>query len=152
CEAINFHEVAESIAEDVAQDHIADSMTFSYNVPDDCLVFGHKSLLVNAMLNLIYNAARHSGGTAISLDWIGERDGRQIFTFADNGIGVDPEHLGRLFDLFYRVDSGRSRKNGGSGLGLPLVQRIITAMGGEITVDNAPDGGLRFTFSLPVPR
>lgn len=69
--------------------------------------------------------------------------------FADNGNGVEGEHLNRLFDMFYRIDSGRSRKNGGSGLGLPLVHRIITAMGGEITVGNADSGGLKFIFSLP---
>lgn len=149
CPVIDFHDVAARIAEDVAQDHIADGMTFSYNVPEGCFVTGHQSLLINALLNLTYNAARHSGGTEIVLDWVGTEDGRQVFTFADNGTGVDPEHLGRLFDLFYRVDSGRSRKNGGTGLGLPLVQRIITAMGGDITVDNVPTGGLCFTFTIP---
>ena len=71
------------------------------------------------------------------------------FEFADNGCGVDDVHLARLFDLFYRVDTGRARKNGGAGLGLPLVHRIITAMGGDITVENAPGGGLRFIFTLP---
>lgn len=147
--AIDFHQLVSRIAEDIAQGHIADGMEFSHNVPEGCMVKGYESLLINALLNLIYNSARHSEGTRITLDWIGKENGRHIFTFADNGIGVDNEHLGRLFDLFYRVDSGRSRKSGGSGLGLPLVQRIITSMGGDISVENAKSGGLKFTFSLP---
>lgn len=147
---VDFSQLAARLAEDIAQGHIADGMTFQYDVPDGCLVAGHESLLTNTLLNLVYNSAKHSGGTEITLRWLGEADGMHLFTFADNGKGVDEEHLGRLFDLFYRVDSGRSRKNGGSGIGLALVLRIITAMGGNITVENAETGGLKFTFALPV--
>lgn len=146
---INFRDMTAQIAEDIAQGHIADNMTFICDIPEDCLIKGHESLLTNALFNLIYNAAQYSGGTRISLLWKGENDGMHRFEFADNGCGVDDEHLDRLFDLFYRVDTGRARKNGGAGLGLPLVHRIITAMGCDITVENAPGGGLRFTFTLP---
>ena len=146
---INFRDMTAQIAEDIAQGHIADNMTFICDIPEDCLIKGHESLLTNALFNLIYNAAQYSGGTRISLLWKGENDGMHRFEFADNGCGVDDEHLDRLFDLFYRVDTGRARKNGGAGLGLPLVHRIITAMGGDITVEDAPGGGLRFTFTLP---
>lgn len=145
---INFRQLVSRIAEDVVQGHIADNLTFDYDIPENCTVMGHESLLTNALLNLIYNAAQHSGGSHISLDWLREENDRHIFTFTDNGTGVEEEHLNRLFDLFYRVDSGRSRKSGGSGLGLPLVLRIITSMGGDITVENIDTGGLRFTFSL----
>lgn len=146
---INFRDMTAQIAEDIAQGHIADNMTFICDIPEDCLIKGHESLLTNALFNLIYNAAQYSGGTRISLLWKGENDGMHRFEFADNGCGVDDAHLDRLFDLFYRVDTGRARKNGGAGLGLPLVHRIITAMGGDITVENAPGGGLGFTFTLP---
>lgn len=149
CTLLNFHDVIVQLDEDIAQGHIIDNMIFTYDVPEDCMIMGHESLLTNALLNLIYNAAQHSGGTRISLNWLREENGRHIFSFADNGSGVDEEHLARLFDLFYRVDAGRSRKSGGAGLGLPLVHRIITAMGGDITVENAKTGGLVFTFSLP---
>ena len=149
CTLLNFHDVIVQLDEDIAQGHIIDNMIFTYDGPEDCMIMGHESLLTNALLNLIYNAAQHSGGTRISLNWLREENGRHIFSFADNGSGVDEEHLARLFDLFYRVDAGRSRKSGGAGLGLPLVHRIITAMGGDITVENAKTGGLVFTFSLP---
>ncbi|MDE6126631.1 MAG: HAMP domain-containing histidine kinase [Muribaculaceae bacterium] len=146
---VDFHRLVERLAEDVRQGHIADGMEFCRDVTEGCVVEGHEPLLANAMLNLVYNAARHSGGTRMEIRWLREEGGRHYFEFADNGTGVDDEHLARLFDLFYRVDAGRSRKNGGSGLGLPLVRRILAAMGGDITVANVPSGGLCFTFSLP---
>lgn len=147
--AFNFHDTAARIADDIKQGHVADSMTFEYTLPEKCVVTGRETLVINVLLNLVYNAAQHSGGTRISLRWLRESGGQHYFTFADNGVGVAPEHLPRLFDLFYRVDAGRSRKNGGSGLGLSLVHRTIKAMGGSITVENAETGGLQFTFSLP---
>lgn len=147
---VDFHHMMARLAEDIRQGHIADDMAFEYDVPKDCRVMAHEPLLTNAMLNLVYNAARHSKGTRMEVRWLGEENGRHLFAFSDNGVGVDEQHLDRLFDLFYRVDAGRSRRQGGgSGLGLPLVRRIITAMDGEITVANAPGGGLVFTFSLP---
>ena len=149
CGNLDFHNMTAQLAEDIAQGHIADNMTFICDIPEDCRVKGHESLLNNALLNLIYNAAQYSGGTRMSLRWTGENEGMHRFEFVADGCGVDDVHLARLFDLFYRVDTGRARKNGGAGLGLPLVHRIITAMGGDITVENAPGGGLRFTFTLP---
>ncbi len=149
CETIRFREIAEKLSEHINQDGIAEGMTFDYNVPDDCLVTGHEPLLMNAMLNLTYNAVRHSEGTRISLNRIKEENGFEVFSFSDNGIGVAEEHLERLFDMFYRVDSGRTRKKGGSGLGLPLVKKIITSMGGKIFAKNADTGGLEFIFSIP---
>ncbi len=148
-EDIDFNEQIATLAEDIKQGNTTGDMIFEYDLPADCRVMIHESLVTNALLNLIHNAVKYSGGTKMSLRWVGNRNGFHTFTFSDNGTGVDAEHLPHLFDLFYRVNSGRSRKNGGTGLGLPLVRRIINAMGGKITVDNGPEGGLRFTFTLP---
>jgi len=148
-EPVNFHTLVSQLSDDISHGHVADNMTFVYDIPDDCIIMGHASLLTSALLNLVYNAARHSGGDRISLKWAGHADGLHTFIFADNGTGVGEEHLGRLFDLFYRVDAGRSRKNGGSGLGLPLVKRIFNVMKGSVTVTNAPEGGLVYTFTIP---
>lgn len=149
CEPIRFHEIAEKLSGYINQDGIAEGITFDYNIPDDCVVTGHEPLLLNAMLNLTYNAAQHSEGTRITLNRLREENGFEVFSFSDNGIGVAEEHLERLFDMFYRVDSGRTRKKGGSGLGLPLVYKTITAMGGNIFAKNADTGGLEFIFTLP---
>lgn len=149
CTDLDFTEFAQRIKGDVEQSNLTRDMKFRIDLPEHCMVKAHESLLTNALLNLIYNAARYSGGTEISLEKVGEQDGCQVFAFADNGTGVEERHIDRLFDLFYRVDSGRSRRRGGSGLGLPLVRKILTAMNGYITVANAPEGGLKFTFALP---
>lgn len=150
CVPLNFYDIAVSLAEDVTKGHLSGGMAFDYRIPKDCYVLGHETLLVNALLNLIYNASQYSEGAEMSLEWQRKEDGQHVFTFADNGVGVGEEHITRLFNLFYRVDSGRSRKNGGSGLGLPLVRRVIVAMYGNISVENADTGGLKFTFSLSV--
>ncbi len=149
CEAVPFRDIAEKLSEYINRDNIANGMAFEFDIPENCVVMAHGPLLMNAMLNLTYNAARHSGGSRITLKWLREEGGSEVFSFADNGIGVGEEHLARLFDLFYRVDSGRSRKKGGSGLGLPLVSKIIAAMGGAIAARNQSEGGLELLFSLP---
>lgn len=147
---VDFHDMVARVGVDIRQGHIADGLSFEADVPEGCRVMAYEPLLVNALLNLVNNAALHSKGTKMAVRWLREENGHHIFTFSDNGVGVDEQHIDRLFDLFYRADSGRSRKlAGGSGLGLPFVRRIIIAMGGEITVANAPGGGLTFTFTLP---
>ena len=69
-------------------------------------------------------------------------------SLADNGCGVPPEHLPRLFERFYRIDKGRSRQAGGTGLGLSIVRNAVLWHGGTIKVENRPSGGLTFTFTL----
>jgi signal transduction histidine kinase len=70
----------------------------------------------------------------------------------DNGPGIPPEHLPRIFDRFYRVDAARDQASGGSGLGLSIGRAIIDAHGGTITASQAPGGGARFDILLSKPR
>ncbi|HMR10622.1 MAG TPA: ATP-binding protein, partial [Polyangiaceae bacterium] len=67
---------------------------------------------------------------------------------ADNGPGIAPSHLPRLFERFYRVDAGRSRGLGGSGIGLAIVKHLVEAMGSTIQVQSEVGAGTRFSFQL----
>lgn len=147
-EPIDFHDVAYSIATDINAGNLIGNMKFEWDIPFDTLVIGNFNLLSEALMNLVRNAVKYSKGTAISLSLIESTDKDYTFSFADNGEGVGENHLKHLFDRFYRIDKGRSRKSGGTGLGLPIVRSTIIALGGTIEVRNANPHGLEFIFTL----
>ena len=125
----------------------AKGMSVRTGLPSKIELTGIESLIDSLFRNLLDNAIMYAGdGAVISIS--AYREGPfWHFTFADNGPGVDKEHLDHLFDRFYRVDEGRSRSNGGTGLGLSIVQNIIRRHGGTITA-SSNDPGLRFDFTL----
>lgn len=151
-EDLNFHDLIYTIANDSKESGILKDMTFSFDIPFDCRINGNISLLNSAILNLIKNSVAYSKGTNMRLEKIGENDTSYTFRFYDNGTGVEEEHIPYLFDRFYRIDAGRSRKVGGTGLGLPIVKNTIRTLGGKITVRNRHEGGLEFIFTLPKAR
>ena len=102
--------------------------------------------------NLVKNSVAYSQGTQMGIEVLGRSQSYFTFSFYDNGVGVSEEHVPRLFDRFYRVDTGRSRKAGGTGLGLPIVKSSVNTMGGSISVRNRRGGGLEFIFTLPRPK
>jgi two-component system phosphate regulon sensor histidine kinase PhoR len=67
----------------------------------------------------------------------------------DNGIGIEPKHIPRLTERFYRVDKSRSRHQGGTGLGLAIVKHILGGHNRELMVESTPDRGSTFGFTLP---
>lgn len=125
-------------------------MNVSINIPEKMTIQGNSSLLYSIFRNLMDNAIAYAGeNTHINLVCYSEDDEAYYFSFSDNGVGVAPEHLGRLFERFYRVDKGRSRKIGGTGLGLAIVKNAVLFHGGNINAKPAQGGhGLEFLFSL----
>ena len=111
-------------------------------------VEGNPSLLSSVFRNLADNAAAYSGGRDIFIRLLSDTAEACTILFADNGIGVDEEHLPHLFERFYRIDKGRSRKLGGTGLGLSIIKNAVVIHGGTITVRNGERGGLEFVFTL----
>lgn len=110
---------------------------------------GSQEELRSAFSNLVYNAVRHTPpGTEIRIHWHRTRNGVQ-FSVADNGEGIDEEHIPRLTERFYRVDKARSRETGGTGLGLAIVKQIITRYDGRLGVNSVPGKGSTFTCHFP---
>ena len=117
--------------------------------PGGLQVRANPSLLVQAIVNLVDNAAKYSGaGSAVSVTCRETERGVAV-AVRDSGPGIPREHLPRLFERFYRVDKGRSRNLGGTGLGLAIVKHIVQAHRGEITVESEPGAGSTFTILLP---
>ncbi|WP_374687466.1 sensor histidine kinase [Promineifilum sp.] len=104
--------------------------------------------LIQVLGNLIANALRHTpDGGQITLS--SGRDGeRVLLQVRDTGPGIQVDDLPHIFDRFYRGDKARAA-DGASGLGLAIARSLVEAHGGRVTVENAPEGGARFTVSLP---
>jgi two-component system, OmpR family, phosphate regulon sensor histidine kinase PhoR len=105
--------------------------------------------LENVLTNLIDNAVKYCGTGAVVRIGADESDGQTRIVVEDTGPGIEPTHLPRLFERFYRVDAGRSRELGGTGLGLSIVKHLVEAMGSQIRVESTPGVGSRFFFNLP---
>lgn len=124
-------------------------MSIDNRLRPDIVLQGNYSLLYSIFRNLTDNAIAYAGPhTTITIDCFREDERFFYFNFADNGTGVPPEHLNRLFERFYRVDKGRSRKMGGTGLGLAIVKNAVLIHNGTISAKNAAGGGLSFIFTL----
>ncbi len=123
------------------------------NVNEAVQLAGNESELLSALGNLMSNAIRYTpGGGKIMLSWcLREGVGAEI-SVQDSGIGMAKEHLPRLTERFYRVDSSRSRDTGGTGLGLSIVKHVIQRHGGSLDIQSTPGRGSCFTLAFPVGR
>ena len=120
-------------------------------LPAGLTVNGNESLVYSIFRNLTDNVINHAGeGVHVTIGKRAERNGYVYISFADDGCGIgDRSKLNRLFERFYRLDEGRTRDAGGSGLGLSIVKNIVSLHGGTITAKERREGGLEFLFSLP---
>jgi len=90
------------------------------------------------------------GGT-VRLIWRAS-DGGAEFTVEDTGVGIEPQHIARLTERFYRVDRGRSRETGGTGLGLAIVKHALMRHQATLDIQSEPGKGSRFTARFPARR
>ncbi|WP_291558706.1 ATP-binding protein [Bacteroides sp.] len=148
-EAVNLSLVVDNIINEVALGLEEKCIRVINLMPQALMVNGNHSLLYSIFRNLMDNAIAYAGtNIQITINCFREDDSFYYFSFSDSGIGVEEEHLTRLFERFYRVDKGRSRKLGGTGLGLAIVKNAVLFHGGTIFAKNAPNGGLEFVFTL----
>ena len=141
-----------ALVEDVAEEARALSggkheVTVDVNGPD---LMGSPEELRSAFANLASNAVRYTppGGT-VNISWSATERGLR-YAVSDTGIGIDPVHISRLTERFYRVDTSRSRSLGGTGLGLSIVKHIVERHRGRLSIDSALGKGTTVHVLLPV--
>jgi two-component system phosphate regulon sensor histidine kinase PhoR len=124
------------------------SISLSLTCSEDLKAQINAPLLEQAVVNLVDNAIKYSApGSTVQVK-AEPQPSEVVIQVSDQGCGIAPEHLSRLFERFYRVDAGRSRKIGGTGLGLAIVKHIAQAHGGRATVDSSSGQGSTFSIHL----
>jgi len=116
-------------------------------------VFADKEKIRMVLINLVENATKYgkaSGSIVASIYKIDEKN--VLIEISDDGIGIEEEHLLRIFERFYRTDAARSRDKGGTGLGLAICKHIIEAHGQSVHVRSRPDVGTTIGFTLESRR
>jgi signal transduction histidine kinase len=150
-EKINVWKCLKEIENDLSYKLVENKIKFVVNVEWELEIEGNYLLIYSLFKNLIDNSIDHAGkGIGIYISQTGISDNMVRFTYYDTGKGVKEEHIGRIFERFYRVEEGRSRKSGGSGLGLSIVKNAVMLHKGTISVKNRYNGGLQFDFSLRI--
>ena len=115
-------------------------------------MWGDRGRVEQVLINIISNAINYTppgGMIDIGLDM---DDAFVIITVTDNGVGIPPDALPRLFDRFYRVDKHRSRASGGTGLGLAITKEIVEHLGGDIHIASTQGKGTTVTVRFPLTR
>jgi two-component system, OmpR family, phosphate regulon sensor histidine kinase PhoR len=113
---------------------------------------GNTEELRSAFGNLVSNAVRYTAeGGEIDLRWQ-EKSGALMFSVQDNGIGIEPQHIDRLTERFYRVDKSRSRETGGTGLGLAIVKHVLMRHQARLEIESEPGKGSTFAVIFPESR
>ncbi len=148
-EEIDLGMLTEMVAEELKIEAAKKKIQIYTQIEEGQMIYGDQTLLMRMLMNLIQNAISY--GKEQGSIWItiaGEK-GRIRGQVRDDGIGIAPEHLGKIWNRFYRADKSRSRKNGGNGLGLSMVKWITKVHGGEIYAESQEGVGTTFTFWFP---
>lgn len=149
-EAVNLSEVCRDVADQLQPIATEAQVRLRLDVPDELLVTGRVDALERIMRNLVENAIRYSPkGEEVRISASREAN-EAVMRVEDHGVGIDREHLPRLFDRFYRVDTARSRAHGGAGLGLSIVKELTRAHQGTVEVQSDLGKGSTFAVRLPL--
>lgn len=152
-EPVNIGELLREMEGDLSDKLMEKGDRCLIDVGEDVLLYGSRTLLYSIFRNLTENAIAYAGeGIEIVIRCHNENDDAYFFEFHDNGPGLEEKHLVRIFERFYRVNEGRTRKTGGSGLGLSIVKNAVLFHKGSILARNRTEGGLSFLITFPKKR
>jgi two-component system phosphate regulon sensor histidine kinase PhoR len=146
---VNIKHIVADVIENLENRLLAKNIKCALNIDDNVVVNGNDSLLASVFQNLIENSVNYAGEN-IKIEIKNYLDDKKFwyFSYSDTGVGIPEEHLPRIFERFYRVDSGRTREMGGTGLGLSIVKNAIQLHKGKISARNREEGGIEFLFTL----
>ncbi len=149
-ESVNINHLLQTLKEDFSISLKEKEIELQWNVSANISITGNRNLLYSIFRNLIDNSIRYAGEhISIFINLYKEDKDFLYFSFYDTGTGIlDESHLTRLFERFYRINEGRTRSTGGSGLGLSIVRNAIAFHRGSIIAKNRAEGGLEFLFHL----
>lgn len=152
-ETVDLGELAEIVAEELREQAKDRGIQIHTGCQPGLCMEGDETLLMRCLINLLQNAISYGKeGGSVWVSLVGREDMIQGY-IRDDGIGIPPEHLPKIWERFYQVDPGRSaRENGSSGLGLSMVKWIVEAHGGSITVESREGEGTAFHFAFPWKR
>ena len=124
-----------------------------HHCPPDLRIVADPEKLRQILLNFLSNAAKYTdvgGSVAVGAEHV-NGNGHALIWVKDSGIGIPEEQLARVFEPFYQVERGRTRRYSGVGLGLTIARDLARAMQGDVTIESAPGKGTRVTVKLPTP-
>ncbi len=140
------HDVFESLSMRAAEKNVRIDFKEGCDVP--FMVEADKDRIRQVIINLLVNSIKYGKENGYTLVGLYDMDENVLIEITDNGIGIEEEHLPRLFERFYRVDKSRSRDAGGTGLGLAIVKHILEAHNQTINVRSTKGIGTTFGFTL----
>lgn len=148
-ELVDFADVAAEVFEEFADRIARQGVNVENMLRTGVFIHANRTLVYAVLRNLVENSLKYAGeGVTLHIECLGSAEGLLHFVYYDTGAGVPAEHLSHLFERFYRVSEGRSRDDGGSGLGLSIVRNAVVFHGGDITASLREPSGLMFSFSL----
>jgi two-component system phosphate regulon sensor histidine kinase PhoR len=149
-ESIRIADLAAEVFARSAASAKSKSVTLDTSIdPEAQTIVADRTALEQILMNLVENALRHTGeGGRIAIETLAEADGVSLIV-SDTGSGIPAEHLPRIFERFYRADSGRSREAGGTGLGLAIVRHLVEAHGGMVRAESVVGTGTTIRIFFP---
>jgi signal transduction histidine kinase len=146
--ALDLAELLRTILDEAGDAHADVLDKLKYEGPAHLTVRARSLSLKRALVNLTSNAINYGGSATVRL--LDAEDRTVVVEIEDDGPGIPPTELDRVFEPFHRGEPSRSRETGGMGLGLPIARNIMRAHGGDVTIANRPSGGVKATVTLPV--
>jgi two-component system OmpR family sensor kinase len=142
----------------IAQDVVTDASVVdpdrwvTVDAPAPVLVLGDDDRLRQVVGNLVTNARTHTPAETPVHVYVRTEGPNALVMVRDEGPGMDRDTAARVFERFYRADVSRSRTQGGAGLGLSIVAAVVSALGGSVALDTAPNQGATFAIRMPLAR